>query len=503
MIELELIDRAKSFGDATALVIGERSYSYAELVDASARVASSLLSAMADKTPCTDLAEARVAFLVPTGFEYVATQWGIWRAGGIALPLSIGATEPEIEYALRDSQASLVVTTARTRAKIDPIANRLKLLCLNTEEASVAEVLALPAITSGRGAMILYTSGTTSKPKGVLSTHVTVEAQISTLVEAWGWQPDDRIPLFLPLHHIHGIINVLCCALWSGAAVNAFEKFDVDQILTDVAENRYTVFMAVPTIYVKLIDAIESADPSLAATWTDGFAAMRLMISGSAALPATMHTKWTELTGQKLLERYGMTEIGMALSNPLVGERRPGAVGVPLPGVTIRLVTESGEEITSEDEPGEIQMRGPCLFKAYWNKPEVTAASFQDGWFRTGDMAVREQGYYRILGRLSVDIIKSGGYKLSALEIENELRCHPAIKECAVVGLADEKWGEIVAAAVVLETGEELLLDTLQAWASNRLSQYKLPRRLQLVNELPRNAMGKVMKPAVSTLFEE
>jgi len=195
-----------------------------------------------------------------------------------------------------------------------------------------------------------------------------------------------------------------------------------------------------------------------------------------------------------------MTEIGMALSNPFHGERRPGAVGVPLPGVEVRLKTEAGKIITSEDEPGEIQVRGPGVFRAYWNRPEASAESFDDGWLRTGDMAVIERGYYRIMGRLSVDIIKSGGYKLSALEIEAALLEHPDIRECAVLGLPDDTWGEAVTAVVVLKSGATLELPALREWCKGRLSVYKIPHRLRVVAELPRNAMGKVTKPAVRAL---
>jgi malonyl-CoA/methylmalonyl-CoA synthetase len=198
-----------------------------------------------------------------------------------------------------------------------------------------------------------------------------------------------------------------------------------------------------------------------------------------------------------------MTEIGMALSNPFHGERRPGAVGVPLPGVDVRLKAESGKIITAEDEPGEIQVRGPGVFRTYWNRPEASAESFDDGWFRTGDMAVIERGYYRIMGRLSVDIIKSGGYKLSALEIEAALLEHPDIRECAVLGLPDDTWGEAVTAVVVLKTGASLELAALRLWCKGRLSVYKIPQRLRVVAELPRNAMGKVTKPAVRASFTQ
>jgi malonyl-CoA/methylmalonyl-CoA synthetase len=522
---IQLLEKAQAHGSAPAILSDGVTYSYEDLLNASERVAATLLGERAD------LEEARIAFLVPGSFAYVAVQWGIWRAGGIAVPLSVGAKEPELEHVFTDAEIRVALATEALRPKLEGLALRLGFVLRSVErlldgagddsapempDSGAAGDLdraggshpaegthSLPAITPGRRAMMLYTSGTTSKPKGVVSTHANIEAQIRSLVEAWAWRSDDRIPLFLPLHHIHGIVNVLSCALWSGAFVETFPAFDMDRILDRVAEKAYTVFMAVPTIYVKLIRAFEEADPGDRERWAEGFRDMRLMISGSAALPAAIHEQWTTLTGQKLLERYGMTEIGMGLSNPLHGERRPGAVGQPLPRVDLRLVSETGEVILGEGEPGEIQVRGPAVFREYWRRPEVTDASFVDGWFRTGDMAVLEDGYYRILGRLSVDIIKSGGFKLSALEIEDALREHPAIREVAVVGVEDEVWGEAVAAAVVPVEGVRIDLESLQGWAGDRLSKYKIPRKLVVVEDFPRNAMGKVMKPAVKGLFSD
>jgi malonyl-CoA/methylmalonyl-CoA synthetase len=266
-----------------------------------------------------------------------------------------------------------------------------------------------------------------------------------------------------------------------------------------------SLFMAVPTIYVKLIAEWEGVPASEKATLSRGAGGLRLMVSGSAALPTHAFERWLEITGHELLERYGMTEIGMAISNPLDGERRPGYVGVPLPGVNVRLVDEEGEPITEEGEPGRIQVRGPGLFLEYWKRLEETRASYQDAWFDTGDEATVEDGYYRILGRTSVDIIKTGGYKVSALEIENVLRGHPAISDCAVVGVQDPEWGERVCVAVVPEPPDERepgeLLEELKAWAAERLASYKVPRDLRKVVELPRNAMGKVTKPEVQQMF--
>jgi malonyl-CoA/methylmalonyl-CoA synthetase len=258
--------------------------------------------------------------------------------------------------------------------------------------------------------------------------------------------------------------------------------------------------MAVPTIYRKLIAAWEAAPIERQTRLSEGSARLRLMVSGSAALPVQTLERWREITGHTLLERYGMTEIGMALSNPLHGERRPGFVGTPLPGVGIRLVDEGGQPVPA-GTPGEIEVRGGNVFLEYWGRPDATRDAFRDGWFRTGDVAALERGAYRILGRTSVDIIKTGGYKVSALEIEEVLRNHPAILECAVVGLADPEWGERVAAAVELRPGAVLDLETLKGWAKEQLAPYKIPRALQVVQSLPRNAMGKVTKPDVAALF--
>jgi malonyl-CoA/methylmalonyl-CoA synthetase len=227
------------------------------------------------------------------------------------------------------------------------------------------------------------------------------------------------------------------------------------------------------------------------------------MVSGSAALPETVFSAWFQITGQKLLERYGMTEIGMAISNPYDHPRLPGTVGKPLPGVDIRLVSESNQLVEQERVPGEIQVRGPTVFQAYWNRPEATSASFDGEWFRTGDIAEVKDGYYRILGRQSVDIIKSGGYKLSALEIESALLDHPQIAECAIVGVEDPLWGESVAAAIVLKNPSEFSCEALREWCRNRVSVYKIPKHFLVLDQLPRNAMGKVNKPLVKGLFSK
>ncbi len=348
--------------------------------------------------------------------------------------------------------------------------------------------------------MIVYTSGSTGRPKGVVSTHAGVSAQIRTLVDAWGWRADDVALHVLPLHHVHGIINVLSCALWSGARCIMMPRFDAVGVWQHFAAGEVTVFMAVPTVYHRLIAAWEEADAATRAAWSSGARRLRLMVSGSAALPVTTLERWREITGHTLLERYGMTEIGMALSNPLDGARVAGTVGTPLPGVEARIVGEDGLPVAAGAQ-GEIEVRGLQVFLEYWRRPAETAHAFHDGWFRTGDIAVIEDGRWRILGRASVDIIKTAGYKVSALEIEDGLRQHPDIVDCAVIGMPDADIGERVCAALVPRADARLEPDQLRDWARERMAPYKVPRELRLVTELPRNALGKVTKPALRELF--
>lgn len=278
-------------------------------------------------------------------------------------------------------------------------------------------------------------------------------------------------------------------------------RLDVDRLCRQAADGTYTALMAVPTIYVKLIGHIRTLAPADQEAVCAGFGRMRVNISGSAACPVHLFRQWRELTGQAILERYGTTETGMALSNPYDGERRAGTVGQALPGVSVQLFDEHDQPVRADTTPGEIRIRGDSVMKEYWNNSEATAAGFKDGWFRTGDIAVVEDGYYRILGRSSIDIIKSGGYKLSALEIEGVLLGHEAIREAAVIGLPDETWGEIVAAAVTLNDGASLDLAGLRHWCAGRMSAYKIPRRLKVMQDLPRNAMGKVTKTALRDLL--
>ena len=492
---LELFSRVFSFGDNLAIVDSDGSYGYRDLLNASAAVASTLLDGN------SDLEQKRVAFSVQNGFQYVAVLWGIWRAGGIAVPLCTSHPPTELKFVVENSEAEIVVTDRESKSNIAVAAKESNPRLINSWRAIEGRLSNLPKINPNRGAMIIYTSGTTSKPKGVLTTHHNIKAQITSLVEAWGWRASDRIINVLPLHHVHGIINVVSCALWSGASCEMHTGFDASRVWKRFEEGSPTLFMAVPAIYGKLIDYWNTGNERQKTRLKKACKRIRLFVSGSAALPTTTFHQWKQISGHDILERYGMTEIGMALSNPLKAARRPGTVGSPLPGVDVRLVDEKNQPVETGRE-GEIQVSGNNVFKEYWRNPDATNEAFTDGWFRTGDIAVVEDDYYRILGRSNIDIIKTGGYKVSALEIEHVLSNHRSIIEVAVVGVPDEVWGERVGVAIVQEKGAHITPGWLRGWAKQYLAEYKVPTMIIKLNSLPRNVMGKVNKSEIAQLFE-
>jgi malonyl-CoA/methylmalonyl-CoA synthetase len=480
---------------APAIVGADGTITYDELDERSRRVAGALLG------DNDDLKQTRVAFLVAAGAAHAVVQRAIWRAGGVAVPLAVSHPPPELEYVIRDAEPSVVVADEAFASTVAPLAKAARARFVRTDDALRASPAErLPHIEPDRRAMIIYTSGTTGRPKGVVTTHGNMGAQVAALIEAWEWRPSDRLLLALPLHHVHGIINGLGCALAVRATCEILPAFDAERVWERLASGEITVFTAVPTMYHRLIAAFDSAS-HLQRIRSEGVGRLRLMMSGSAALPVSTLERWREISGQTLLERYGMTEIGMALSNPLHGERRPGFVGIPLPGVDVRLIDEDGR-VVEDGSPGELEVRGPSVFLEYWKRPDETQVALREGWFRTGDVAVRDRDAYRLLGRRSIDIIKTGGYKVSALEIEEVLRTHPAIAECAVVGVVDHDLGERISAAVELRDGATVSLAELQQWAKATLAPYKVPRALLPVAALPRNAMGKVQKPEVAGLFK-
>ncbi|XP_030649763.1 malonate--CoA ligase ACSF3, mitochondrial [Chanos chanos] len=514
--------RALAFGDKVAIVDDSGSHSYRTLYDSSKSLAERIAQTLAYSS--RDIEGQRVSFLCANDASYTVAQWAAWMCGGTAVPLYRKHPPSELEYIITDSQSSVLVAGQPFANTLEPLAQKLGLPCLQLPPTSDLDSLTSATYTqpemtisdwAERPAMIIYTSGTTGRPKGVLHSHSNLQAMIQALVSEWAWTRDDVILHTLPLHHVHGIVNKLLCPLWVGATCIMLPEFSPRQVWEHLLSSKapmVNVFMAVPTIYSKLIQYHDQhfTQPRV----QDFVRAMcqeriRLMVSGSAALPTPTLERWREITGHVLLERYGMTEIGMALSNPLRGTRVPGAVGIPLPGVEVRIVMTNATHTTIaegnnretqvrpglEGKEGELMVRGPCVFQKYWNKPQETADAFtEDGWFKTGDTAVYRDGVYWIMGRTSVDIIKSGGYKISALEVERHLLAHPDITDVAVIGARDATWGQKVTAVVQLKKGRSLTLPELKAWAREYMAPYTIPTGLIVVEEMPRNQMGKVNK---------
>jgi malonyl-CoA/methylmalonyl-CoA synthetase len=317
---LKLVKNATAQAENQAIISNNQSYNYQNLLNYSHQFASILLE------NSVDLNETRIAFMVSPGFDYVGVQWGIWRAGGIAVPLCISYPLPSLQYVIEDTRAEIVIAGAEYAEILQPLAAEkgFRFIILSKVDTATIQLKKLPNLQSSRKAMILYTSGTTNLPKGVVTTHANIEAQVSTLVKSWQWSAKDHILCILPLHHVHGIINVISSAMWSGATVEFLPSFSADGVFGVFKKGRINIFMAVPTIYFKLISHWESLPDDQQKQITETLAKFRLMVSGSAALPVSVMEKWKKISTHTLLERYGMTEIGMGISNPYDSERKAG-----------------------------------------------------------------------------------------------------------------------------------------------------------------------------------
>ncbi|KAK5045070.1 hypothetical protein LTR84_010218 [Exophiala bonariae] len=513
------------------------------------------------------IAGERIAFLVENGYDYVVTLLAVLASNAIALPLAPSFPASEIRHIINDSGAFLLLSSAKYAQQANAVLqdgleatplfhhlDDLKQFAVEDQEVNLIGTTA-----TNNGGIMLYTSGTTGRPKGVLLSTNTLAAQAQSLLTAWEYTPEDHLLHVLPLHHIHGIVNAILTPLLAGSSIEFLYPFDAHAVWERLAlpfqttqeiipgnsgpvpHNERTpisILTAVPTVWARLLQTHSTLEPETLAAAKQSISRkhLRLNISGSAALPKPTLDGWTELSGGNiLLERYGMTEVGMALSCGLDdSDRVPGSVGWPLPLVEVRLwevnvdtgvgsVISLGEEIDSgsgKERHGEIQLRGPTIFREYWRNPAATKKEFtEDGWFRTGDIAVRRTvpgcgagksgtwasgAAYFVQGRQSADIIKTGGEKVSALEIERELLSLPQVNECAVVGLPSESWGQKVAAVVLLsddwrKTEKPWGLADMRRALKEQLVPYKIPQDLEIVPSIKRNAMGKVNKKELVT----
>ena len=428
----------------------------------------------------------RVAVWATPSLDTCLAVVGALAAGAAVVPLNPRSGARELGHIVADAAPELLLAAADAD--------------LPAALAGLGRAAAVAAPAGGQPppepdpeapAFVVYTSGTTGAPKGVVLSRRAVAANLDALADAWRWTSADTVGHALPLFHVHGLIVGTVGPLRRGGRLLHCGRFD-GAAVTAALDAGATMLFAVPTMYHRLADEV-AADPALAAA----VGRARLLVSGSAALAVVDHQRITAATGQRVVERYGMTETLMIASIRADGERRPGTVGVPLSGVDVRLVDEQGGQIEAPDTIGEIEVRGPNLFTGYLNRPAATADAHRDGWFRTGDMAVREpDGHLRLVGRKATDLIKSGGYKIGAGEIENALLEHPGVAEVAVTGEPDDDLGERIVAWVV-PTGEAPPAAELAEHVAGLLAPHKRPRRVEYLQSLPRNDMGKVLKRAL------
>ncbi|MFE6931664.1 acyl-CoA synthetase [Streptomyces sp. NPDC057699] len=463
-----------------AVRFGEHVLTYARLADASASLAVRIAGA------------GRVAVWATSTPETVVAVVAALRAGVPAVPLNPRTGERELAHIVTDSAPSVVLAGADD--VLPSALGGLERLDVETAAAAPSPEAALPEPSEDSPALVVYTSGTTGPPKGAVLPRRAIAASLDALEDAWGWTGEDVLVHALPLFHVHGLVLGVLGPLRRGGSLRHLGRFSVEGVARELLSGG-TMLFGVPTMYHRLAGALDG--PADAGNLTKALAGARLLVSGSAALPVHDHERITAATGRGVVERYGMTETLMNTGVRADGAPRAGTVGPPLPGVELRLVEEDGSVLQDTASIGEIQVRGPNLFTGYLNRPDATAAAFtEDGFFRTGDMAtVDPDGYVRIVGRKATDLIKSGGYKIGAGEIENALLDHPGVREAAVTGEPDADLGERIVAWVVPDDpasppGERELADHV----AGLLAPHKRPRVVRYLDALPRNELGKIMK---------
>ncbi len=488
------LERAEQAPEKIALLFDGVGYSYRQLQERSLALAAALHGSGLQPGD-------RVGLFMDNSPDFVGAYLGTFLAGGVVVPINTQYRQVELEHILSDAGIRVCFTEPRLAPELARVRSGLPSL-----EAIIETGFLLEGFLAGHGeqrsimpsgdaiAIIAYTSGTTGRSKGAMLLHRNLISNIQAVCSAWQWSATDHLLLTLPLFHVHGLLVGLNGTLVSGASVELRRHFDAAQVYNALRSEPITMFFGVPTMYTRLLAEAELR--------TEPPRPIRLYVSGSAPLsPQTFHT-FEQVFGQPILERYGMTETGMNLTNPYNGEHRPGSIGMPFPGQEARVVDVRTREPVGPGTVGEIEVRGPHVFAGYWNQPAATAESFTtDGWFHTGDLGfVSDDGYFTITGRAK-ELIISGGYNIYPREVEEVLQGCPGVAEVAIVGHPDGDLGERVVAAVV-RSDPSLTTEAVVAFCRSRLASYKKPREVFFVDALPRNALGKVQKHILSAQLD-
>jgi malonyl-CoA/methylmalonyl-CoA synthetase len=475
-----MFDALDQHADRVALAFPDRSLTYAQLAAAAGRLAAAISGA------------GRVAIIAEPRIETAVAVVAALQAGVPAVPINPKSGSSELAHIATDAAPELLLIAPGTEAP-QALAT-LRRVVVDLDDDSPLPSPGRPAAHDTQPddpALIVYTSGTTGAPKGAVMPRRAITSNLDALADAWGWTDDDVVAHGLPLFHVHGLVVGILGPLRRGGTALHLGRFSPEAV-TEALTGKATMLFGVPTMYRRLADAAQESREL-----ADALGRARLLVSGSAALPAAEHARLERLTGRTVVERYGMTETLMNTAIRAGGEPAPGTVGPPLEGVEVRLVDDDGGELDVHDDEtiGELQVRGPNVFLGYLNRPDATTEAMRDGWFATGDMATRRaDGYIRLVGRRATDLIKSGGFKIGAGEIEGSLREHPAVADAAVTGEPDEDLGERVVAWVVLRDGATVTEGELVDHVAGQLAPHKRPRTVRLLDDLPRNEMGKVQK---------
>ena len=498
-------DSLSIFGEKKAISflrdgIIETEISYQELDKDSNRLANTFLGLGVNKGD-------RVILYLQKSLIFVAAYLGLQKIGAIAVPLNPGFKKSEMSYLVDDADAKLVLTGPEQETIVKGINSRLTTIMVNTGKPyqeldffrSASDAMPRVEIGPEDAGLIIYTSGTTGKPKGSVLSQKNLAHDGRNIIRIWEIIESDVLCHALPLFHVHGLCFALHTALMAGSHVLMPNEFAVDKVADVLAKkegkNTCTLFMAVPSMYSKLTDYLEERNLD--------FGHMRLWTSGSAPLLIKDFEKITKILGKEPVEREGMSETGMNFSNPVRGVRKPGSIGLPLPDLEVRIVNPETFVDVEPGQEGEIWLKGPAVTPGYWRKPEETAKAFEDGWFRTGDLGrIDEDGYYYLTDRIK-HIIISGGENISPKEIEAVINQVEGVVESSVVGIPDEKWGEKVVAAVVTKPGHRVKADKIQESCKKHLHNWKCPKEIVFLNDLPKNTMGKVLKEELKKSFKQ